>query len=183
MKVTVVSVALIFGLASLAIADLPKKAEQTVLVLLERCVVASVNQGSAAFDDWSFEKGATPRAYLSFERFLAPDLSFQANVAQRRDKPGQPFTCRIIRSDTAGAVLSSKKPDQDLRRFIAELPNQMELGGVQFTRGKPFKYDQNKNALAACINGQTLVLSADSVVRTGATFFGVGIPLLEDLAC
>ncbi|MEP4195146.1 MAG: hypothetical protein ABJL99_05845 [Aliishimia sp.] len=161
--------------------DLSHKQTTKLMGYLERCVQASVARSSKAFDDWTHEDVRVPGVYLNFTHRISPDGAFLAAMGARKDHPGQPFICRIIRRDANGSFLSVGQQDRDIFNAMRELPK-MTLAGVKFRKRSGFKHDVNASRISGCINGQVLVISPD-ITNKGAASFGVGLPLLEERGC
>lgn len=175
------SVALSLAAGSASAKGLSASQAATLMGYLERCVTASLRKSPAPFDDWTVQEVRVPGVYLSYAQRTAPDGAFFAVMGARKDHPGQPFVCRVIRSGGNGNFLSVDQEDRDIVRHVQNLP-ETTLSGVEFRRNAGFKTAYNSERLSGCINGQVLIISPD-VTNKGAASFGVSIPLLEERAC
>ena len=162
-------------------ASMSEVQKATIMAHLELCVQASVAQSSAPFSDWTRETTRVPNVYLSYEKFASRDSSFVAVLGQRKDHPGKPFICRIIRDGVEGSFLDVSQDDRGIVRFVQSLPKG-KFGNVRFRKRSALQVKANREALSGCINGQIMMLNAD-ITNKGAASFGVNIPLLENRSC
>ena len=148
---------------------------------LSKCVEAIRARSSTPFKGWERSEVRVPGVYLIYEEWFVPNIGFKVVFGQRGDAQGDPYICRLIRTKADGDFLNVDQKDRDIVDWANSF-DEITLGDAVFVKGAAFANAVNAESPAACLNGQTLIFRGD-ITNKGAASIGIGLPVLEMLAC